>query len=106
MRQTIASPVRLFATSDIALGTFGTAVWIDSHTEDHFGHSDRGQRLAGKYFPLVTEDDEEPVDTTTVAASLYALDENDGWTRVTLDEEEGKIAVGCIDGRILIYDYT
>ncbi|KIK57106.1 hypothetical protein GYMLUDRAFT_46734 [Collybiopsis luxurians FD-317 M1] len=45
--QTIVSPVRLFAITDMALGRYGTAVWLDSHTEDYFYHGDVGQRLAG-----------------------------------------------------------
>ncbi|KIM44443.1 hypothetical protein M413DRAFT_24939 [Hebeloma cylindrosporum] len=113
LRETIGSPVRLHATSDLAIGPYGTAVWIDSHTEDYFFHADRGQRLAGMLAPspyFGTEEDEEvelsDQIATAAATSVYAYHEEDSWVKVALDEEEGRIFLGHDDGLIMILEYV
>ncbi|KAF8159398.1 hypothetical protein B0H34DRAFT_796650 [Crassisporium funariophilum] len=112
LRETIASPVRLHATSDMAIGPYGTAIWTDSHTEDYFGHADRGQRLAGRFSPGRRFEDGENEEVelsdqiaTATANSVYSFQEEDSWLRVALDETEGKVALGGDDGRISILEY-
>ena len=106
--------MRLHTTSDLTIGPYGTAVWIDSHTEDYFFHADRGQRLAGRFSPsspyLDTEEDEgvELSDQipTAAATSVYSYHEEDSWVRIALDEEEGRIFLGRADGIITILEYV
>jgi len=109
--ETIGSPVRLHATSDMAFGPYGTAIWTDSHTEDYFGHADRGQRLAGTFLLARNiEDEDEEVELSnqianTAATSVYSVQEEDSWVRLALDEAEGRIILGCDDGRISVLEY-
>lgn len=104
--------MRLYATSDLAVGPYGTAVWIDSHTEHYFFHADCGQRLAGRLLlspNFGTEGDEEdelPDQIAAVAAtSVYSYHEEDSWLKIALDEEEGRIFLGRDDGLITILEY-
>ncbi|KAL0575583.1 hypothetical protein V5O48_006399 [Marasmius crinis-equi] len=116
LQQTISSPIRLFAVSDIALGSYGTAVWVDSHTEEYFLQGEMGQRLAGlmlspKPDGEESEDETEPPEftdksTQSQASSIFDVQEADDWTRVAVDESEGRIAVGSVTGRIVLYDYA
>lgn len=99
--QSIGSPIRLMATYDMAVGSYGTIVYFDSHTEDYFGHSDFGQRLAGMRIP-----GEGKAGEVVPESSVYKVIERDEWTRVALQEEEGKIAVGHVDGKITLLDYA
>jgi hypothetical protein len=99
--QTIGSPVRLLATYDMAVGSYGTIIYCDSHTESYFGHSDFGQRLAGTRIPEGGEVGAMDQDT-----SVYRVNERDDWTRVALQEEEGKMAIGHVDGKITILDFA
>src|SRR5882757_5160569 len=55
--ETIPSPVRLHATSDMSFGSYGTAIWTDTHTD--FGPANRGQRLAGAFLRAGNIQDEE-----------------------------------------------
>lgn len=110
--ESIASPVRLHATSDMAIGPYGTAIWTDSHTEDYFNHSDRGQRVAGMLKRYIVNDEgEEEVElsdqvATASAASVYAYQEEDGWVRIAMDETEGRIFLGHDDGHISVLEYV
>ncbi|PPQ65165.1 hypothetical protein CVT24_011028 [Panaeolus cyanescens] len=108
LQETIASPIRLHATTDMVLGPYGTAVWIDSHTEDFFNHADRGQRLAGRLCPVRVGDGEEielsDQVATSTASSLYGIQEEDSWLQVAIDEVEGRIAVGSPE-KIMITEY-
>ncbi|KAJ8092847.1 hypothetical protein PM082_023480 [Marasmius tenuissimus] len=126
LQQTISSPIRLFAVSDVALGSYGTGVWIDSHTEDYFHQGEVGQRLAGHMLSPVRDgppaegressysstsnDPEQPEfsdkSTQSQASTVYYVQETDDWTRVAVDEAEGRIAVGSALGRIVLYDYA
>ncbi|KAG6885339.1 hypothetical protein C0993_002968 [Termitomyces sp. T159_Od127] len=116
MKRSIGSPVRLFAKYHMTVGSRGTAIFIDSHTEDYFGRGDVGQRLAGsydRYVPAVEEGNERPhsqEDSTevesTMNSSVFGYNEREDWTRVAVDEEEGRIAVGFSDGTIEIREYA
>ncbi|KAJ7173706.1 hypothetical protein C8R46DRAFT_1189877 [Mycena filopes] len=108
--RTFASPIRLFARWDMVLGSYGTALWIDSHTEDYFDHAEEGQRLAGTLFTTI-EPGEPTValtdQTATATASMvYHVREDDGWVRIAIEEQEGKIAVGTATAEITIYEYV
>jgi hypothetical protein len=121
----IGSPVRLNATTDLAVGAYGTAVWVDSHTEKYYRHAESGQRVAGTFAKLTkrnvnpddSEDDEEnseeEVGTTpsdlgaaTAASFIYAHKEEDSWLNLAIDEEEGVIFLGCNDGAIDVVEYA
>lgn len=113
--QSVASPVRLFASSHMTLGRYGTALWIDSHTEDYFGHSNHGQRLAGSILTMEESeylDDSDNVDpsnqiaSSVMASIVFGVKEHDEWVRLALDEEEGRIAVACASGEISLCDYA
>jgi hypothetical protein len=96
------------AAYDTVVGSHGTIIYTDSHTETYFDHSDFGQRLAG------TRIDERPGDggegeqasTMVGASSVYQVTERDEWTRIALQEEEGRIAIGHVDGRITLLEYV
>lgn len=109
LRETIGSPVRLHASSDMAIGPYGTAIWTDSHTEDYFGHAYCGQRLAGTFLLVgdIKDDQVELSDqiANAAAASVYSVQEQDSWVRLALDEAEGRIILGCDDGRISVLEY-
>jgi len=111
LRETIGSPVRLFAASDLAIGPYGTAVWIDSHTEEYFLHANRGQRLAGRFSPHVGTEEGEEIELSdqianATATSVYSYHEEDSWVRIALDEEEGRIFLGRDDGLITVLEYA
>jgi len=99
--QVIASPVRLGATIDMTIGSHGTIIYIDNHTNNYQG---QGQRLAGNQMDEATED-EGLVLHTRESAEYYSI-EQDEWTKIGLQEEEGTIAIGYMDGRIMIFDYA
>lgn len=103
LRRTIPSPVRLFSTSHMALGKYGTAVWFDNGAEDDFGQADRGQRLAGMLLTAPNSDG----DTVAVGSlSVHEYADTDRWVKVAVCEEEGKIAVAAVDGTITIRSYA
>ncbi|EIW75185.1 hypothetical protein CONPUDRAFT_43295, partial [Coniophora puteana RWD-64-598 SS2] len=116
--QTLGSPVRLFAQSAVALGPWGTAMWFDSHADEWAGPSDAGQRLAGEALDAraairagAGAGAGEPWGVTTSSAAsaasmVFASRNDDGWTRIAMDEEAGRVALGCADGNIVLYDYA
>ncbi|KAF9478255.1 hypothetical protein BDN70DRAFT_59801 [Pholiota conissans] len=110
--ESIASPVRLHATTDMAIGPYGTAIWTDSHTEDYFNHSDRGQRVASTFSRYIVNDEgEEEVElsdqvATASAATVYAYHEEDSWVRVAMDEIEGRIFLGHDNGLLSVLEYA
>jgi hypothetical protein len=107
--RTFASPIRLFARSDMVLGSYGTALWIDSHTEDYFDHAVEGQRLAGTLFTAIESSGEvvalNDQGAAATASMVYHVREDDGWVRIAIEEEEGKIAVGTSTAEITIFEY-
>lgn len=105
--QMIGSPIRLLSVYDMAVGSHGTIIYTDSHTETYFGHSDFGQRLAGTRIDERSDDGiEGQVGTMVRESSVYQVTERDEWTKVALQEEEGRIAIGHVDGRITVLDYA
>ncbi|KAK0466779.1 uncharacterized protein EV420DRAFT_648054 [Desarmillaria tabescens] len=98
--QTISAPLRLFALSDMAIGEHNTAVWLDTDTESYFLQASSGQRLAGCILSAVNHGQVMYMN----ASSVYNVHEDASWTRVTLDERNSKIAIGTLDGRIIILE--
>lgn len=86
-------------------------MWIDTHTEDIFGHADRGQRIASTFTPpflLNAETGEQELSdqvATTRASSVFGYNEVDSWVRLDVDEEEGMIAIGGLDGKISVQHF-
>ncbi|TFK29600.1 hypothetical protein FA15DRAFT_609595 [Coprinopsis marcescibilis] len=119
LRQTIAAPTRLFSPTDAVLGPYGTTIWIDNHTEDYFNRPDHGQRLASKVTrPGVGDAGQDGVDeqvdfeqdlseqtATTMASSVLLYNDIDNWSKVGMDEEEGVVAIGRLDGGITVLWY-
>ncbi|KAL6307286.1 hypothetical protein BKA93DRAFT_815975 [Sparassis latifolia] len=136
MANSIPSPVRLFTPSDMVLGQYGTALWIDAQTDPNAPAQagDHGQRIVGKMLSCPRSKPEhasEGADVDRVSPgfveSRYALDasrlaaaaadaqspmmvfnlreQDEGWNRVALDEEEGRIAVGSVDGKVTLFEY-
>ncbi|KAJ7272705.1 hypothetical protein B0H12DRAFT_1091612 [Mycena haematopus] len=107
--RTFASPIRLFARWDMVLGAYGTALWIDSHTEDYFDHAVEGQRLAGTLFTTVEPGAAVvPLDdhgNSATASMVYRVREDDGWAKIAIEEEEGDIAVGTSTAEIIVLRY-
>ncbi|KAF9224163.1 hypothetical protein BS17DRAFT_830672 [Gyrodon lividus] len=107
--QTIGSPVRIFGQSAVALGRHGTVLWLDNFTQDWLGPSERGQRLAGKLLAPI-EDLAGPIPAEPVesggASMVFSVREDETWTRVAMDEESGKIAVGHTNGPITLLEYA
>jgi len=108
--QSIASPVRLHAPSPMVLGLHGTALWVDSHTEDYFGDSGHGQRLTGRILSdTEPHNDIEPsvhMPSNEMASIVFRVQEHDGWTRLAIDEGEGRVAVGAEAGAITLLEYA
>jgi hypothetical protein len=101
----------MFSSSHMTLGPYGTALWIDDHAEEYFSTATRGQRVAGLFCPKLLEDVEGTAEldewkTSTMAAAVYTVQKGGGWTRLAMDEEEGRIAIGSSDGQIIISDYA
>ncbi|KAG2111101.1 hypothetical protein DEU56DRAFT_216184 [Suillus clintonianus] len=101
--KTIGSPVRLFAPSSVALGRYGTAIWLDSHTEDWMGPSDCGQRLAGH---MMTTEESLNRPHGSHASMIFRVRDDDLWCKVAVDEESGRIAVGDVNGSITLFEYS
>ncbi|CAK5273814.1 unnamed protein product [Mycena citricolor] len=99
LTRTLASPVRLFARFDMCLGPFGTALWMDSHTEDYFDHAIEGQRLAGT---LISHHVTEGYSGT---CAVFHAQEHDTWVRIGMLEEEGKIALATTSAEVKVYEY-
>lgn len=109
--QSIASPIRLFAASHVTLGQYGTAVFIDSSTEDYFGHSDHGQRLGGEVLSHATIPDDNGDGNNHHAPSgsasmVFQVKASDQWIRAAMSEESGRIAIGCVDGGVHVLEYV
>lgn len=104
--RSIGSSIRLFAMSHVTLGLYGTALFIDSHTEDYFTHNDHGQRLAGELLTHVSDEGSSGQPASSGMASMvFGVREHDEWFRVAMDEEAGRIAVSRIDGGVSLFEY-
>ncbi|KAI0923581.1 hypothetical protein AcV5_009082 [Taiwanofungus camphoratus] len=142
MIHSIPSPIRLFTPSDMILGRYGTALWLDAQTDQNTPAQtgDHGQRIAGKvltvsripsgnegaeysgddrvspgYVNSQSDTREGPGDSSigegkrVSISSLMVFDireYGDGWNRLAIDEEEGRIAVGSVDGKVSLFDYA
>ncbi|KAF8661383.1 hypothetical protein AX16_001476 [Volvariella volvacea WC 439] len=120
LRQMIGAPVRLFAVSHMIVGKYGTAVWLDSHSEDHFGSADYGQRIAGRILTKPSHYNEnikcnppaggiansKDMASESKAIMEFDFSEDDRWTKVAMVEEEGRLAVASTHGEVLVYDYV
>lgn len=143
MVHSIPSPVRLFTPSDMVLGPYGTALWLDASTDPTTPSQagDRGQRIAFKVVAgpgassqprrsHQTQTEGEVVDPgvedlpallnavaldshageTMVADSAVSVlavqDQHEFWNRVSVNEEEGQVAIGHTDGRVSVYVYA
>ncbi|KAF9233840.1 hypothetical protein BU15DRAFT_53373 [Melanogaster broomeanus] len=107
--QTIGSPVRLFGQSAVAIGRYGTALWLDNHTEEWLGPSEQGQRLAGKLLAPIEELARAvPVEQmeSSGASMVFGVRGDDAWMRISVDEESGRIAVGHTSGTITLFEYA
>lgn len=111
--QSIGSPIRLFAMSHVALGQYGTALFIDSHTEDYFAYSDHGQRLAGELLTQVSDDEGSGQQAESsnyhtssgMASMVFGVREHDEWFGIAMDEEAGRIALSRINGGVSLFEY-
>lgn len=114
----IAAPIRLAAQTDLALGAYGTAIWLDSHTEIYYQAS-LGQRVAGTFAKLerrpqswdenANQEDTNPIlsdnSETRDASFVFTHQHHETWTGLTLDEEEGVIFLGRNNGVIDVFKY-
>ncbi|KAI9062723.1 hypothetical protein FKP32DRAFT_1652695 [Trametes sanguinea] len=125
MVHSIPSPVRIFTPSDVVLGQYGTALWIDASTDINTPSQagDHGQRIAGKLLtqtplpkvrlrPGEGPQDDQPSGSVDAAeqgpaVSVFHVQESDEkWNRVAVDEETGRIALGQVDGTVSVYSYV
>ncbi|KDQ61905.1 hypothetical protein JAAARDRAFT_172343 [Jaapia argillacea MUCL 33604] len=71
--KSISSTVRLFAPSDMVVGEWGTAVWLDTQTDGMGGDGELGQRIAGRLLSPQVTSEPEPIatnlDTSGVASN-------------------------------------
>lgn len=104
----------------MALGPYGTALWLDSHTE-RGGPYPRGQRLAGRVDWLgfggyrgrgtTSTTATTGAGKTTVnraisrASMVFAVRDDELWTCIAMQEEAGQIALGHLDGAITLLEY-
>lgn len=126
METTITSNMRLFTPSDMTIGEYGTALWIDAQSDpDSPQAGDLGQRLAGQALsPNPSQEDR----TDNLPGSLLLSSELEGkldasnsyaaqpifqiwdtyseWAKVAVEEKEGRIALGSVEGRIHVMDYA
>lgn len=96
----------------MTFGRYGTALWLDNHTEEWWsGPSDRGQRLAGSVLHVhlgvrSSEQGTEPIVSKSSEASMvFDVQQDDAWTRIAMEEEAGRIAIGHTNGAITLLEY-
>lgn len=93
----------------MAIGSYGTGVWIDNHVEDYVKPPFGGQRLAARALRDSRNDADDLADqviNSTMASTVYDVHQDNTWIRLAVDEEEGRIAVGTLDGQIIISEYA
>ncbi|CAL1714421.1 unnamed protein product [Somion occarium] len=133
METSITSHMRLFTPSDLTIGQYGTALWIDAQSDltSSTQAGDLGQRLAGKVLRserdsswdsdrpllkpglpgvlLLTNELEENMGTSgsLVPVMVFGVWETHSeWSKVAVEEGEGRIALGSVEGRICVMDYV
>ena len=126
METTITSNMRLFTPSDMTIGHYGTALWIDAQSEpDSPQAGDLGQRLAGQTLSLnpaqgdradnlpvsllLSSELEGKLDISYSFAAqpvFQVWDTYSEWAKVAVEEKEGRIALGSVEGRVHVLDYA
>jgi len=101
---TIGSPGGLSGQSAMALGRYGTALWLDSHTLEWLWPSDSGQRLAG-WVARFGGEEASATAPTNDASMVFGVRDDEAWTRIAMEEEAGRIALGHTDGAITLLEY-
>lgn len=126
METSIVSNMRLFTPSDMTIGEYGTALWIDAQSEpDSPQAGDLGQRLAGQTLSLNPSQEDRTANlpgslllsselegkldasNTFAAQPIFQIwDTHSEWAKVAVEEKEGRIALGSVEGRIHVMDYA
>ena len=114
MAHAISSPLRLFTPSDMVLAPSGTALWLDASTDSATPSQagDHGQRIAGRVLPAPAPPREGEGEGARWWGEgggpmvFHMQEEDDGWNRLALDEEEGRVAVGTVYGRVHLIEYA
>ena len=99
---TVGLPGGMFGQSAMALGRYGTALWLDSHTSEW--PSDNGQRLAGWVARFGGELDAALTPTSDVSM-VFGVRRDEAWARIAMEEEAGRIALGHTNGAITLLEY-
>lgn len=133
METSITSNMRLFTPSDMTIGEYGTAVWIDAQSDLNTTSQagDLGQRLAGQILEsrtnhsaygsqedsraglrgvlMLTSETERKAlpQYGSVAQPTFGIwGTFSEWAKVAVEEKEGRIALGSVEGRVHIMDYA
>ncbi|KAG1904089.1 uncharacterized protein F5891DRAFT_1185051 [Suillus fuscotomentosus] len=104
--QTIGLPVFSPQMSDVALGRYGTVIWLDNYYEDWAyarEPSEFDQRLAGQIL-TATGGFSTSQHGSHDSMVFHVRDRND-WSVVAIDEESGRIVVGDVDGAMTLFEY-
>ena len=80
----------------MTIGSRGTIIYVDKDLPGY-----EGLRLVGNRM----DESDRPVPRIR-ESSEYHSTEQDDWTSIALQEEEGTIAIGDEDGRIVVFDYA
>jgi hypothetical protein len=99
----LPAPLRMFAKWHMAMGEYGTVVWIDTHTEDQFGPTvSEAQRLVGA---LVRTSSRSP-QNGLMAEMFHGISGRGSWRQIAVNEQEGQIAIGHANGTTSIFSYS
>ncbi|KAG1879383.1 hypothetical protein C8R48DRAFT_758704 [Suillus tomentosus] len=104
--QTIGSPVFSLQTSDVALGRYGTVIWLDNYYEDWAyarEPSEFDQQLAGQI--LTATGGFSTSQHGSDDSMIFRVRDRNDWSVVAIDEESGRIVVGDVDGTITLFEY-
>lgn len=109
--RTLSAPLRLFAQSDVAIGNYGTVLWIDTQTEEYFMQSATGQRLAGVSLLSIGPEEDQAEDPNAVAysagsESVFNIHDQNSWCLLAVDERNGRVALGALDGIVSVMDFA
>ncbi|KAG1835750.1 hypothetical protein EV424DRAFT_1308361 [Suillus variegatus] len=97
---------RLTSTSDIALGRYGTVIWLDNYYEDWAyarEPSEFDQRLAGQI--LTATGGFSTSQHGSHDSMIFRVRDRNDWSVVAIDEGSGRIVVGDVDGTITLFEY-
>ena len=104
--QTIVSPILPGTMIDMSIGSHGTIIYMDSDIDDDDipMSAGQGQRVAGNRIDASTGNKDTILYTKEF--SKYYSTKQEEWTCVALQEDKGTIAIGHVDGRIMVFDYA